>query len=146
MIYVVEGDILNATEQFILHQVNTLGVMSGGLALQIRNKYPEVYDAYVEYVMNSNDIQSLLGNVQTVITHDGKVIANLFAQTLTTDYIALESSLRKTLSIVKFLGNKTVAIPYFLGCGIGGGNWNIVYKIIEEVFGEYDVTIYKFEP
>lgn len=29
------------------------------------------------------------------------------------------------------------------GCGIANGDWKIVYKIIEEVFRDYDVTLYK---
>ena len=37
----------------------------------------------------------------------------------------------------------SVAIPYGIGCGIANGDWNKVYKIIEEVFSDYDVTLYR---
>lgn len=30
-----------------------------------------------------------------------------------------------------------VAIPYGLGCGLAGGNWNIVYEIIARQFEDY---------
>ena len=30
-----------------------------------------------------------------------------------------------------------VAIPYGLGCGLAGGNWNIVYGIIARQFEDY---------
>ena len=39
----------------------------------------------------------------------------------------------------------SVAIPYGIGCGIANGDWNIVYKIIEKVFQECDVTLYKLD-
>jgi hypothetical protein len=38
----------------------------------------------------------------------------------------------------------SIAIPFNLGCGLAGGNWDTVDKIIEDVFDDYDVTIYKF--
>ena len=41
--------------------------------------------------------------------------------------------------------NLTICMPYGIGCGIANGDWNEVYKIIEEVFSDYDVTLYKLE-
>ena len=38
----------------------------------------------------------------------------------------------------------TIGFPYKIGCGLAGGDWNIVYNIIEEEFsGNYNVKIYK---
>lgn len=39
--------------------------------------------------------------------------------------------------------NMSIAIPYGIGCGIANGKWGRVYKIIEKVFSDYDVTLYK---
>lgn len=39
--------------------------------------------------------------------------------------------------------NLSIAITYGIGCGIANGDWNKVYKIIEEVFSNYSVTLYK---
>ena len=41
--------------------------------------------------------------------------------------------------------NLTIAIPYKIGCGIANGDWNKVRKIIEKVFSDYDITIYKLK-
>ena len=41
--------------------------------------------------------------------------------------------------------NMSIAIPYGIGCGIANGDWNRVYKIIEKVFDDYNVTLYKYE-
>lgn len=32
-----------------------------------------------------------------------------------------------------------------IGCGIANGNWNEVYKIVDEVFSNYKVTLYRLE-
>ena len=42
----IVGNILDAKADAILHQTNCKGVMGAGLALQIRNKYPDVYAKY----------------------------------------------------------------------------------------------------
>lgn len=76
----------------------------------------------------------------------GKFIMNVFSQkeNFDTDYEAM----RKALTEIKEYAKKfklSIAIPYGIGCGIANGDWNIVYKIIEEVFNDYDVTLYKLE-
>ena len=145
MIKIVNGNILDAKEDVIAHQVNCKKVMGGGLALQIKNKYPEVYSEYLSFF----DIYGKqLGRCQMVLCKDGKTIANLFGQydygTLKqhTNYDYLKISLKSLLFNLK-RHNLSVAIPYNMGCGLGGGDWNTVYKIIEEVFEGYNVTIYK---
>ena len=61
-----------------------------------------------------------------------------------TDYKALEEALF-TLKINAKDHNLSVSIPVNLGCGLAGGSWEIVYKIIEEVFHDYDVVLYRWE-
>jgi O-acetyl-ADP-ribose deacetylase (regulator of RNase III) len=148
MIKIIKGNILYATEDIIAHQCNCQGIMGAGLAKQIRNKYPEVYESYKRYCNNTIDKSTLLGCTQFVNCFNGKCVANLFGQygygrdTQYTDYDALEFCLKKVNN--KAIQHKqSVALPYGLGCGLAGGDWNIVYRIIEEVFKDYDVTIYK---
>ena len=40
----------------------------------------------------------------------------------------------------------SVSIPYNIGCGLAGGDWNIVSKMIEEIFGQssIDCVLYKY--
>ena len=61
-----------------------------------------------------------------------------------TDYIAMEKCLRY-IKMWAENNDLSIAIPYGIGCGIANGDWNIVYKIIEKVFNDYDVTLYKLE-
>jgi len=148
MIKIVDGDILQASENIIAHQVNCMGVMGGGIAKQIREKYPNVFDQYRKFFVNNKF--TALGKCQIVKTEDNKYIANLFGQNKYgrdkqyTDYDALKDSLF-SLKVSAKDHNMSIAIPFNIGCGLAGGDWDIVYKMIEEVFHDYDVTLYRWE-
>jgi len=151
MIKIVNGNILNATEDIIGHQVNCKGVMGAGLAKQIRSKYPSVYIKYKK-LCDDEKYKNLLGATQFVDVQD-KTIVNMFAQDgygtskIQTDYKALKLCLESIIYSVTtdycLLYNKSVALPFGLGCGLAGGDWKIVYGIIEDVFSDYEVTLYK---
>lgn len=148
MLKVYEGDILDRAVfpdvAVVCHQVNTKGVMGGGLALQIRQRYPEVYEEYIK-LCEGYGSDGLMGVCQGVRTKDGLYVANLFGQEgygrgLQTDYRALRTSLEVVrANLDKFEGK--VAIPYNLGCGLAGGDWGLVRGILDEVFGETDQVI-----
>lgn len=128
---IVQGNILEATEDIIAHQVNCMGV-AGGLAGEIFRKYPEAGDKYNSKVTASETIGSMLGDAQLVDCGD-KQICNLFGQFYPgadTRYEALNKSL---LRLGKYAreNNLTVALPYKLGCGIGGGDWDKVQNFIK---------------
>jgi O-acetyl-ADP-ribose deacetylase (regulator of RNase III) len=153
MIKIVQGDILQASEDIIGHQVNCMGVMGAGLAKQIRNKYPVVFTKYKELVDKQIDKKKLLGAIQVIDFPNGKVIINLFAQynygrsVVFTDYKALEKGLKSIYYTVTQtdLKGKSVALPYGIGCGLAGGDWKVVYKMIDEIFSDYEITLYKFQ-
>ncbi|KTF59863.1 MULTISPECIES: macro domain-containing protein [Bacillus amyloliquefaciens group] len=156
MIVYKTGDILMATEDIICHQVNCKGVMGAGLAKQIRNKYPKCYVEYKEYVGKwGYDATVLLGGVYYYRDKSGKVIANLFGQNgferenQQTDYTSLRRAFHNVKGNVTGIddqyGGKSVAIPYGIGCGLAGGNWDVVQEIIDEVFVDYGVSVYKFK-
>ena len=48
-------------------------------------------------------------------------------------------------TVQESFSESSVGFPYKIGCGLGGGNWNIVSKIIEEEFSDdnYHVEIWK---
>ncbi|GKS11223.1 Appr-1-p processing protein [Paenibacillus chitinolyticus] len=144
---IVQGNLMEATEDIIGHQVNCMGVMGAGLAKLIKRDYPEVFKQYKQSCSNKGE---LLGRCQIVSTKNEKCIANLFGQygygvqKRHTDYIALRGALNELMSLAMKSG-QSIALPYNIGCGLAGGDWDIVGQIIEEVFIDYDVTLYKFE-
>ena len=137
------GNILHSGADIIVQQVNCRGVMGAGLAKQIATRYPGVLAMYKKYCQEHPEPSSMLGKVLFVETERTTPInANIFGQNYYcrkgcfTDYAALEKGLA---SIVKFAekDDMRVAIPYGLGCGLAGGNWNIVYGIIARQFEDY---------
>lgn len=160
----VKGDIFESNADAILHQVNCQGVMRSGVAKQVREKFPTVFKYYKARCdedkrfrkQSGSAKSSLLGLAQICYKEDYRVgnvkdtqvIINLFAQDkygydgkCYTDYDAL----RRCLETVnkQFVGKK-VSIPYLMACHRGGGDWNVVSKIIEETLVNCDVMIYEY--
>lgn len=147
MIKHIKGDIFQSGADVILHQVNCQGVMGSGVAKQVKEKYPAVYEAYKE-LCSQDEPKNLLGIAQPVQANESTVIINIFAQekfgydgNCYTDYDAL----RKGFETVRYNNkNESIAIPYLMGCHRGGGDWSVVSKMIEEVFADCDVTLYEY--
>lgn len=150
MITIVQGNILNATEDIIAHQTNCMGVYASGLAKQVREAYPQAYKEYeILCDMYTADPNILLGYCQFVFAE--KTIAHLFGQydygrdlkKVYTRYDYLEWSLDR-LSRHSREEGKTVALPYNLGCGLANGSWDIVQDLILKSFANQKVVLYKF--
>jgi len=153
------GDILDwvGKVDFIGHQVNCFGVMGGGLALQIANKWPKVLTSYQKFIkdfrsVNNGDRHGLLGKCH-IVAIEKLFIANLFGQFnvgwgLQTDYDALFKALIGLRDTILYIERKKLALPVNLGCGLAGGDWNIVHSLIVNVFEESDiqVTLVEFTP
>ena len=147
---VIKKDIFKCKEDIICHQTNCLGVMGSGLAKQVKTKYPEVFNGY-EHFCKTSLAKDILGTALICEANNGKFIANLFGQInygrdkQYTDYDALKGALIEVKEFAKE-HNLSIALPHKIGCGTGGGKWREVYKIIKEVFSDYDsVNIYKKE-
>lgn len=148
MITIINGNIIDAKEQIIAHQVNCKGVMGRGVAKAIKNKYPNVYEEYCKYCLSESNSKNLLGSVQYVILpKEKKIIANLFAQD--------EYGYNKTYTNYDYLEmcfyslarkcRAPIAIPYKIGCGLDGGDWDIVYPMIKKIFKDREVILYKYQ-
>lgn len=142
------GDILEAKENIICHQVNSQGIMGAGLALQIAKKYPKCEKAYQYFCKEQDyDYEILKSQICEVLIND-KHIFNCFTQKLNfdTDYIALEKCFNEVMIICKN-HNLTVAVPYKYGSNIANGDWKEVESIFEKLSNKHgiDINIYKLE-
>lgn len=140
-----QGNIFDSDAPLLVHQVNCKGVMGGGLAKQIRTRYPKVFDKYVTRCgsMTMDNRWQLLGTAQFVEVADGRWVANCFGQfgfgiaTQHTDYSALFAALKEVASMAIEHELPSVAIPHGLGCGLGGGEWQVVLGLIHQAFASY---------
>lgn len=51
MIKIIDGDLFETDAKFIVHQVNCMGRMGSGVALQVKEKYPHVYEEYKKLLL-----------------------------------------------------------------------------------------------
>ena len=146
MVNIINGNILNCTEDIIIHQVNIQGYMGGGVARQLANQYINLEKEYSKFCkIHNNNYKQLKGKVFKIMIQ-GKFIMNMFSQkeNFDTDYETMEIALEEIKEYAKDF-KLSICIPYGIGCGIANGDWNKVYKIIEKVFSNYDVTLYRLE-
>lgn len=160
MIEIVNGDLLQSNLPLIAHQTNCLGVMGAGIARSIKNKWADVYTQYVNFCKNLKYSKDLLGKCQICTTGESPIgfVANLFGEysftesvapyeNRHTDYDALKKAL---LSLKAFCEDEEVTkigIPYKLGCGLAGGDWDgVVYPMLQELFAnDSTITLYVYK-
>lgn len=145
---IVEGNILDIGYGIVGHQVNCQSVMGAGLARQIRERYPRVFEEY-KLVMGKMLPKHRLGKCQMVeIIFKKLYFANLFGQydfiprgIVHTDYNALAMALRGIQRWRTTVLKLPVYLPFGLGCGLAGGDWKVVFGIIQDAIP--DATIIK---
>jgi O-acetyl-ADP-ribose deacetylase (regulator of RNase III) len=150
MIKVTDGDLLddelNYNVDIIAHQVNSIGVMGGGVALAIKLKWPFVERAYQKYIQSfKKDGASPLGTVQIIDVSSGPAVANLFGQDgiggIATDMDALSSAIDNLIEYMLEEGLTCVTAPWGIGAGLGGGNWDEIRPMIEKKFNRSDLHL-----
>ena len=80
MVKLLEGNLLESGADYIAHQVNCQGKMNSGVAKQIRNKWPEVYESYLYFCGLFSGKGAPLGMCDMVPVSTGQVVVNMFAQ------------------------------------------------------------------
>ena len=137
------GSLFEADAGVICHQVNCRGVMGAGVAKQVRLRYPGVYEEYARLCAAADPRSSLLGTAQRVGVSGGRIGAvwNLFGQDRYgsggphTSYGALRKCFREVASAEPC--GSAVAMPWGIGCGLGGGDWETVCRMLDEEFARH---------
>lgn len=141
-----KGDLLQATDvDVIIHGCNCQRVWGAGIARQIRNKWPDVYERYLDMTHLIKG-KALLGNSYVVRNKNGPDIVAAHTQLnygrgrRQVNYAALANALWDFKHGYFSDVNNVYAMP-MIGCGLAGGDWNIVSKIVEDL--PYDVRVYQ---
>lgn len=143
---IIDGDITNVTSGIICHQVNCLNRMGAGVAKAISDKWPEVKTDYHRYCRTMSK-EELFGKVLfTPISNEDIIVASIFSQynygnskktgVVYTDVDKLIFGLCVVLDWYEY---EDVYIPYGIGCGLAGADWNDVSKRIEDLDDGYQV-------
>lgn len=134
------------TANVYINTVNCVGVMGNGIALEFRNRYPEMYE-YYSILCSHKAIN--IGSISSFTTRDNKTIINLPTKKhwrnpskysyVLLGLIDLEDELH---SINK---DCTIHMPA-IGCGLGELRWDIVKVLICEVLQNVTQLIKVFPP
>ena len=150
------GDLLNAKEDIIAHQVNCNGG-AGGLAAAVFERWPYAANDYEQMIERfcpqGMDPEKSLGNRMNMLgiaqltgsQKDGHIICNLYGQLFHgADYRpdALAEALTQ-LALFARVHGYSVALPYKLSCGICGGDWKEVRQIIKSTMHGVECVIYR---
>ena len=151
MIKIIDGNLFDSKANIICHQTNTSGVMGSGVAAEVKRRYPHVFQSYRK---DYEDDKLKLGYVNFTTAKPNQVIANMCGQDKYgydgkqyTSYEALQECLNRVLgyALEEYDIQPTIAFPYKLSCCRGGGSWDVVYKMIEETFKDFNVEIWRLD-
>ena len=161
----IKGDLIKLAKagefDIIIQGCNCFCTMGKGIAPQIKKAFPEAYEADLKTIKGDRD---KLGTVSVAYNEEHKVgIVNAYAQydyrpteiddlVRRTDYEALRSCFKLIKAKILYaemyqgLNLDDVRIGYpKIGCGLAGGDWNIVSKIIDEELEGLDHTLVEYE-
>lgn len=102
----------------IVNTVNTIGVMGKGIALEVKNQYPEVFEAYRDLCLRK---EIVIGRVAAIRARDGVWVLNLPTKQHWGNPSKLSwvtEGLADLHHVIKKLEVKDIGMP-FPGCGNG---------------------------
>jgi len=172
---IIEGNLLESGEPVIVQQLNCLCCKGHGLSQVIATRYPyaDVYSLRRPAVGKKNiAIPTDHGVPGTIVvsrpidssdeTTKNPIVVGLFGQydygkpgvsprsSLSQDNYKLrcewfKSCLDKLREFLSEAGVTSVGVPYQIGCGLGGGNWNDYQKMLEEFAQDapFQVNLYR---
>lgn len=137
----------------ICHCCNTMGAWGAGFVIPLGNRYPSAKKEYIKFIQKT-PLAQRLGNVSYVKVTRNIVVANIMGQSriyrdsegnIPLNYEALKKGLENVLErFNKYNVPYTIHMPR-IGCGLAGGDWNIVENIVKEVFSANDVEVYVYD-
>jgi O-acetyl-ADP-ribose deacetylase (regulator of RNase III) len=158
---VIKGDLialaLEGNFDVIIHGCNCMNKMGKGIALQIKETFPVVFEAYTKIPPG----KAKLGTIQLVKVNETPLyVVNAHTQYdyknnpgdkgVFADYAAIESCFKTlpfSINQIKseFPVRHKIRIGYpKIGAGLAGGDWEIISKIIDKYLQYYDHTLVEY--
>lgn len=115
-----------------------MGAIGAGVSGTIVREWPKVGEEYMYMCMTVENPLQLFGHWYAVQVSARLTVYNIFSQyhygnaaktgRVYTDMDKLEHALRHIAA-----AHETVYVPYGIGCGLAGGNWNELCSRLEDV-------------
>jgi len=132
MIIYKQGNILDVTSGIIVHGCNMQGKMGGGVALQIKQKWPECYTVYKQQLLLKK-----LGETIWYPVNEKLWVVNALTQEFYgrdpykcyLSYLALKDCLDYVINYA-VRTDQNIHLPDMIGCGLAGGDRDLVIRIL----------------
>jgi len=170
MVKIIDGNLLDFPNDInvIAHSCNCRMIMGGGIAKQIKDRYPQAYQADVNYISDEYDDNGQyihpLGNFSKAevsskfLPNDRGWIYNMYTQAgigageRQVDYEKFWQALKRVeQDLFEINVNKheydgssppVLGLPYGVSCGLAGGSWEIIKAMIEDIFLDSPIKCY----
>ena len=148
MIQIIKGDLFKNIDKFqvLVHGCNCFNTMASGFAKQLASEYPQA--SYADYKSVKGD-KKKLGHWSMAkvfpAKQPGLIIINAYTQfNYTRDKDVFEYEAWKNIckGLALTYSKKTIGMPK-IGSGLAGGDWDKIYKIIEEELIDLNVLIFE---
>ncbi len=149
----LKGDATNSDvsmNKIIAHICNDIGAWGKGFVLAVSKRWQKPELEYKKWFKEGNGFE--LGEVQFVQVSDEIYVANMIGQrgirksktnTPPIRYEAVDACLKKVGEKAKDL-NATVHMPR-IGCGLAGGKWEEIEKLIIKNMSSKDIEVYVYD-
>lgn len=148
---IIKGDLLTFPCEIntIAHSCNTQNVMGAGIAGQIKNLYPEAFEAdsiakkanenqlgYFSFCKLNSDSKKRVINLYTQdqIGQDRMVNYEAFYKSI--DYLS------RAINSCDNCRDYVLGLPFGISCGLAGGSWGIIWAMLNDVFANKDFKTY----
>ena len=147
----VQGDLLQLAEagafDVIVHGCNCRCRMGRGIALTIRQLYPEAYRADCATRAGDRSKHGTFTSADIVRGAARFTIVNAYTQfewrgERNADYDAIRAAMR---AIARTYAGHRIGYPK-IGAGLAGGDWSLIASIIDEELAGQDHTYVEFMP
>lgn len=136
----IEGNIFDSPAQVIVNTVNTVGVMGKGLALEFKNRYPEMF---ADYRTACEKRQFTMGKLMLWRAPDHWILMfptkENWRNPSKLEYI--ERGLKNFVNSYADKNISSIAFPK-LGCGNGELDWNDVKPLMEKYLKPLPIDVY----
>ena len=143
---------LGAGPKILVHVCNDIGAWGRGFAMAISKRWSAPEARFKAWYRGEEQQAFALGEVQFVQVAENLWVANLIGQrdiraakgVPPVRYESIREGLKKVALEARRLG-ASVHMPR-IGCGLAGGDWQLVGKMVEEELVSVDVpvTVYDF--
>lgn len=142
----VKGDLFETDCRAIGHGVNLRGIMGGGVAAEVKRRYPRVFETYQTLCLFKPEEFQLGDVLPASETSNDPIIFNMATQDLPGPHAELKAIKRaafSALALAKSLGIEEIAIPK-IGTGIGVLDWEDVEDrlLMAECFNDSKFVVY----